>query len=312
MAGQSTGAHLRTQPFAQALRRAIDTCGQTLTWLHQRLTARGRPISIATLSSWRSGARHPESPRSLEAVAEIERILGLPENALSALIGPSRRTGRIGHPNFPWDDQSLVDAAVEMHELFGVEFPPPIRELTTHSVAEVGGNGGIAVRHMRFLLQSTSGVVTVLPLLEITPWRAIPAPTFRVVTGGRAVRFESHASGRVHGVLIELDQPLTPASTGMLEVDVIFSDDGPPVHETGHGVGRSIHELLLWIRFPSAVLPDWCNVVDEATGEPLAVTPLLLDRGGSGHVVRRGYGPGAVGIHWGYDGVEPAVPFARD
>lgn len=309
MAARTSGALRRTHPFAQALRRAIDTRGVTLTWLHETLAARGTAISMATLSSWRSGARRPEGPRSVVLVAAVELALGIPAGALSDLVGPSHRTGRIGDPRFPWDDQALEAAAMEAFEAFGADFPPPVRELTASAVTDVGPSGRISSRVTRTLLQSTADDVTSYPLLEVMPWVAIPQPTFTVLSGGRVSATFSHSSGRVHGALIGLNQPLGAGATTMLEVEVEFSPEGPALHETGHGVGRSIRELLLWIRFAPQAMPDWCNLVEEVSGQPLSATPLVLDRGGSGHASRSRFGPGALGVHWGYEGVESAVPF---
>ena len=74
-----------------ALGRALETRGLSLTALQRRLADRGHRVSAGTLSYWRSGQRLPEKPTSLDAVAEIEELLGLDAGALRSRIGPSRR-----------------------------------------------------------------------------------------------------------------------------------------------------------------------------------------------------------------------------
>ncbi|WP_298037660.1 hypothetical protein [uncultured Microbacterium sp.] len=288
-----------THPFAQALRRGIEVRGVTLTWVHDAIAAQGAPVSVATLSSWRSGARMPEGERSREAVEALEQALGMPSGALTGLIGPSRRTGRVGEVEFPWGDEQLGAAVEEVLAEFPLERPLRTRELTTQVVADVGPGLGVTQRATRSLLQSTTGVVTAIPILEVMPWASGTAPTFHAVSGGRIAQTAAHSSGRVFGAVVELDQPLTPGDTVMLETRVEFPADGPPVREVGHGAARSIRELLLWVRFTPDALPGWCNLVDDQPGEALDVTPFPLGQGGAANVVRAPWGPGALGIHWG-------------
>ncbi|MBS1675422.1 MAG: hypothetical protein JSS74_15815, partial [Actinobacteria bacterium] len=159
-------------------------------------------------------------------------------------------------------------------------------------------------------LQSTAGVITSLPIMEVMPWVAIPQPTIRVVSGGRIHQVQAHPSGRVFGAVVELDQPLVPGATTLLETEVEFSPDGPPVQETGNGVGRAIRELLIWVRFTPGFLPHWCNLVEDLPGEPIAVQPFPLGRGGAAHVVRAPFGPGALGVHWGMSGDSGTAAFS--
>ena len=85
--------------FAEALRAAIAARGVSLVWLRDRLAYRGSPVSLTTLSYWRSGDRHPEGAGSYAAIREIENLLGLPEDALASKDRsppPRRSAGRGG------------------------------------------------------------------------------------------------------------------------------------------------------------------------------------------------------------------------
>lgn len=310
VAVRQAGSQPRTHPFAQALRRAIEIRGVTLTWLREALVARSDAVSVSTLSQWRSGARLPEGERSLAVVANLETVLGVPTNSLTSLIGSSRRTGRLSEAAFPWDDEALNAAVGELLGRLDTDFPPHMRELSTQTVADVGAHGGVTVRRTRSILQATTEVVTSLPVFEVMPWTAIPQPTFRGVSGGTVSQMEAHASGRVFGAVVELEQPLIPGASTVLETEVEFSPDGPLVQETGHGVARSIRDILIWVRFQGK-LPDWCNLVEDLPGKAPTVRPIPIDKGGSMHVSRAPFGPGSLGMHWGSDISAEETPFSR-
>ncbi|MBM7772303.1 transcriptional regulator with XRE-family HTH domain [Actinokineospora baliensis] len=85
---------LATGPFSLALRLALRASGLSLDRVQYRLRERDVPISKTALSNWQSGRTRPERPESLRALAVLEDVLGLPEAALSALLGPPRPRGR--------------------------------------------------------------------------------------------------------------------------------------------------------------------------------------------------------------------------
>ncbi|MCI0689357.1 MAG: hypothetical protein L0Y54_19295 [Sporichthyaceae bacterium] len=85
---------LRTGPFERALRLAIRSRGLTLERIRVRLLERGVRTSLASLSNWQRGRCRPERARSLQAVRELEDILGLPADSLVTLLGPRRPRGR--------------------------------------------------------------------------------------------------------------------------------------------------------------------------------------------------------------------------
>lgn len=91
---------LEAGPFAPALRAAIRVRGLGLERIRYRLRSRGTPISLATLSHWQSGRCRPERTESLQALANLEEIVGVPQGALTRLLGPPRIRGpvhTVGH-----------------------------------------------------------------------------------------------------------------------------------------------------------------------------------------------------------------------
>lgn len=284
---------------AGVLRDAINARGVTLAWLQEQLRARGNAVSMATLSYWRSGARRPEGAQSLAALADIEELLGLEDSALTRLLGPSHRTGPIASARFPIDEIDLEKAVRHAYSVLGATYPDTSRELTTHSVTDVGADGAVLGCTTRSIVQATSGTIVATPFLEINPGVSTPAPLITAVSGGRIAARYSHPNGEVHGALFELDVPLTAPNTTVVEWAVTYPPDYPPAHETGHAVDRQCRELLVWTRFHPDALPDWCEE-HEQTPMGTIVTPISLNGGTSVHQHRRGFGPGALELRWGY------------
>ncbi|WP_223622998.1 hypothetical protein [Microbacterium sp. EST19A] len=295
---------LSSDAFAGALRDAINAKDVTLSWLQKQLKHRGNRVSIATLSYWRSGARRPEGVQSLAALADIEELLGLDEGDLSRQLPSTKRTGPLGPTQFPIDQQDIEKAVKDAYAALGAAYPDTSREVTTHSVTDVDAQGNVSFCSTRSVLQATSGTMTATPFLELTPGLPTPAPIFRAVSGGRIAGTYSHGAGEVHGVLFELDAPLTAPDTTMVEWSVAYPPDYPATRETGHAVARQCRELLVWVRFHPDALPDWC---EERVSTPsgVTVTPVSPGGGGSVHLVHRAFGPGAVELLWGYGPREP-------
>jgi hypothetical protein len=208
--------------FAASFRDAINARGLTLARLHEQLRARGNSVSMATLSYWRSGARRPEGAQSMAALTDIEQLLHLEPGSLTALLGTTNRTGPLGPNLFPLDEHELEEAVKDAFAALGAEYPDTSRELTTHSVTDVDAAGNVAYSITRSIVQSTVGTVSSIPFLEMTPGISTPAPFIDAVAGGRISARYSHPNGEVHGVLFELDVPLTAPSTAMVEWSVAY------------------------------------------------------------------------------------------
>ncbi|WP_404436575.1 hypothetical protein LG322_15120 [Microbacterium aerolatum] len=194
--------------FSATLRAAIDARRVTLAWLRERLAASGNPVAAATLSYWRSGARRPEGAQSLAAVEQLETLLGLDTGTLLSQIGPNQRVGPIGTPQYPLEQARLEQATTETFIALGAPAMDPGRDVSTTAVTEVAVDGSVISRTTRTLLQCTSGTITNVPYLDLTPGVRTPAPIFSVVSGGHISRRHSHPSGEVHGAMFELERPL--------------------------------------------------------------------------------------------------------
>jgi len=286
-------------PFAAAFRDAINARGVTLARLYEQLRERGNRVSMATLSYWRSGARRPEGVQSLAALADIEELLEVERGALTGLITGTNRTGPLGPTSFPIHEATLEHAVKETYAMLGATYPDTSRELTVHSVTDVGPDGSVAYAITRGIVQSTVGTITAIPFLDLTPGVRTPAPLISAVSGGRIAARHSHPSGEVHGALFELEAPLEAPKTAVVEWSIEYPDDYPPMRETGYAIARQCRELLVWTRFHPDALPDW---IEEkvSTRKGVQITPLSLEGRSSIHQVQRAFGPGTVELRWGY------------
>jgi hypothetical protein len=297
---ESSFSRSRADEFASSFRDAINARKVTLAWLHEQLRRRGNSVSMATLSYWRSGARRPEGPQSRAVLDDIEHLLSLDRGALTGLISGTNRTGPLGPNQFPIEELALEQAVKDAFAALGIDYPDTSREVTTHSVTDVGADGNIAHSVTRSVIQSTIGTITAIPFLEISPGIRTPAPIFSAVYGGKIRAQYSHPNGEVHGVLIELDAPVTAPNTAMIEWAVDYPPDYPPTRETGHAVSWQCRELLVWTRFHPDAIPVRIEERVE-TPDGIEVTPLSFEGRTYVHQVRRSFGPGAIGITWSYD-----------
>lgn len=282
--------------FAEALRAAIAARDVSLIWLRDRLAARGSPVSLTTLSYWRSGRRHPEGAGSHAAIHEIEVLLGLPEDSLTSRLGPTRRVGPLAAPVPPFEARSVNDAAEETTEALGAPHGV-FREITTQIVADVDERGVMVRRWIRMILQVTTGTVGEYPWVEVVEGYDGP-PVFSDAIGARLTRTHDHPSGTAYGVVLEFERPVTAPGTTVLEWVTDYPYDDEPTLECMHGRSRPGGELLLWVRFHPDRLPSTLEEFTDDSGSP--PVPGTVGSGTTVHTFRHSFGPGVFGLRWTY------------
>ncbi len=286
--------------FALALAAAIAQRGVSLSWLHRRLADRATPVSIATLSYWRSGIRHPEGPVSTRAVEEIEDLLGLAVGELMSLLQRSRRTSvEAAAPN-PLGDAFIEETRWLRQHLPTVR-PVEVRELSTRIDATVDGDGHVVSQRVSMLLQSISDELTELNVGDVSPSVLERTPTLSDLRGADVDRAALHPDGRVWGYRLRLDHTVPIGETIMLEYTLAGL---PPVREISHVQERSSRQTLLSVIFPTASRPDWGQVFHQTLDGAEKTAPRPIN-GSSMFVVEHGFGPGRVGLRWGYRGDAP-------
>lgn len=285
--------------FAAALRAAISERGITLSRLQQRLADDGNQISMATLSYWRSGDRQPEGAQSLSVVDGIEDRLGLVRGHLSSLLRPSTRIGPVPPPRLPFDEERENRETEETLAALGSAPQHALRDLSTHLTVRVGASGAVESVVMRSLVQATHGVISELPLIDVAPQETEVMSVISDVVGGRVDREYLHPGHLLSGVVIALDEPITTGGTTLFEFTETFPPGYPPRQSAWHATSRSARETLIWVHFHPDALPSWCEEYLETEDEYLSTMRSV--RSGAVHLARHGFGPGVLGIRWGYD-----------
>ncbi|WP_334151591.1 hypothetical protein [Microbacterium sp.] len=296
----TAGHAAETRSFSSAFSAALSASGISLSSLRRRLIARANPISTATLSYWRSGERTPEGATSLAVVDDIERLLDLPTGALVRLIPERVRLGTLHAPHNPFTEEQIRSALAETLAILDA---PPLditRELSSQVVADVAADGLLRRRTARTLIQS----VVPQPVDHVTYTLLSEVDTIErpemTVHGARIVRDHLHASGHVYAYVMQLDQPLTLGASTMIEVTMESRQEYAWQPETGAYVVRPIHDLVLWTRFHPDAVPDWIEELEQTDDTEGPVTRPLRPQP-SVHQSRRDFGPGTLGIRWGYD-----------
>ncbi|WP_435746400.1 hypothetical protein [Microbacterium sp. PMB16] len=285
--------------FSGVFAAALTASGVTLSWLQRRLVAHANPVSIATLSYWRSGERSPEGTASLAAVEDIERLLGIAPGALSSLIPERLRLGTLHNPHNPFTEALVLEALDETLELLDA---PPLditRELSTHVVSDVGADGVIHHRTAQSLIQAVAPTVDLVTYTLVSAEGTLLRPELSV-RGARVVRDHLHESQHVYAYVLQLDQPLVLGATTMIAVTMDRHDAHTAQVDTGAFVVRPIRDLVLWTRFHPDAIPDWIDELEKTDPEADMVDRPIRPRA-SIHQSRRDFGPGALGLRWGYD-----------
>lgn len=288
--------------FSEVFRAAVDSRRLSLSELHRRLRDNGNPVAISTLSSWRSGVRHPEGAQSRNALADLERILNLAPAALSSLIGPPSRTGQAPGPGEVFSDRY---ERLKVETLAALDADPVeyLREVSSSTVVQVGANGGVSEYRTRALLQATTRSVRSIPLLLVVDEDATSEPSPFVVGGGSIIHRFTHPDGGMVGARIELERPINSPNTVVLEYGFSLPDDYPPQRSVAHGTLRRTKEMILWVQFSRGAEPAWVNEFEEDAKEEREL-PRRLHEGTSTHAVRHQFGPGYFGIAWGNDSTD--------
>lgn len=295
----STPTEGRPNAFAAALRAAISERGITLSRLRRQLADDGNIVSMATLSYWRSGDRQPEGPQSLAIVEGIEDRLRLRRGHLRSLLGPSARLGVVPPPRLPFDEERENRETAETLAALRSAPQEGLRDLSTHLTVQVGTDGAVASIVMRSLVQATQGVISELPLVDVAPEETDVLSVISDVVGGRVDREHLHPGRLVSGVVIALDDPITVGDTTLFQFTETFPPGYPARQSAWHALSRPARETLIWVRFHPDAPPSWCE--EYAETEDDYVSTMRSVRSGSVHASRHGFGPGILGIRWGYD-----------
>ncbi len=285
--------------FAALLARTLAARGVSLVALQRRLADRGHRVSAGTLSYWRSGQRQPEKPASLDAVAEIEALLGLGAGALRSRIGPSRRPGPplpqvalggAAPPDVPVRD-ALRDLGLEQaaHHL---------QDLSLHVTLDVDVDGHMTRQTVRTMLRATaSGAQRWYHVIFAEKPLPEPLVLDRVVGARLGATVGRPEVGLVASELV-LPRPLEVGETVIVETSTRLVDLGERDTTYLHHIDRRMSEVVIWVRFDPAALPRRCTQTVRPLDRPAVETAVGLGGLDTAHVAVRSFGPGSVGLTW--------------
>lgn len=286
-------------PFPDALRVAISQRGVSLEWLRGKLTELGTPVSVATLSYWRSGRSQPEHQTSLDALGTLEELLYLPTGHLRSRLRPSRRPGpRRGSKSLgelmggsesvrqalraldydPDDYESMVETSTQV--TLDVDARGRGRSAVTRSVWKALRDGAQGQPFV-FRMEEDSGSV----------------PDFRAISGCSIGKSHVDLDTGTFATEVLLERPLTTGETAISEHEVVVPVDATPDTFFEIHLTRRVSQAMLWIRFDADRLPVHCQAyTEDARTRDSQV--LSLRGSTSAHHVVRNVGPGKIGIHW--------------
>lgn len=303
-AGHEVDALLRTGPFHDALRAAIDRSGLTLDRLRERLARRGIHVSLASLSYWRQGRSRPERPDSLRAVGAIEMILGLPRHSLEALLGPPRPRGRwVGRAIASKRYGNLLEPASALAETVDALVGQSDGRLRPHFIDEsavLDRTGAIRQIRCRQVVRAIADD----PDRHVAVYCEEPgtdptAMAFVALENCRVGRVRRHATAPIIAAELLFDRTLRTGQTHLFEYKVTVTDGKPTsVYRRAFRYPSDIY--VLSVRFHRGRLPVRCTSYlqqgedpEHAVGEELHLSP-----GHIVHISTSDVAPGVLGIEW--------------
>lgn len=273
--------------FAAALAEAIERRGVALSWVRDRLVARGTPVSLAALSYWRSGQREPEREVSLEAVAELEVLLDLEPGALSRRL---RGRERAGGP-VPFD--SLIDQSAASDERGETD----VDRVLVHQYVDVGADRRITRRRvLQVHVAAVDGPEAVTLYLGPAVVKDGAVARVEPVSGCRVGETRTLPSGS-RAVRLEFDRPLVRGESVATEVEIVGADSPQPAAQAGVAAEQRLEECMVWVRFHPDALPSRC-FVSFSEGELEHEWEVALDGSTGVHHRQTSFGPGVCLVRW--------------
>jgi len=284
--------------FAVAFAQALERRAVSLAWLHHRLAECGHPVSPAALSYWRSGRSQPERGTSRDALVEIEGLLLLAPGTLVDRLGPSRRPGpkpaertlRELYAETPGMEDAL--RALDFEGLYD-----ELVEVVRHIIMDVDADGRARRLHVRAAMQARRDDARRTPLV-LTVDDVGRRPSFVPVAGCSIGREVVDPAGRVYAAELLLDRSMTRNETCLYELDVELPE---PIDDVciDHYAARRLHSLVVWVRFHPDRLPAHVERYTQL-GDREISEKLELGGATTAHAMARGFGPGILGLRWGW------------
>lgn len=305
--GQHPSAEL--PQFARALRDAIGSRGIGLQRIADRLRERGTPVSIATLSYWQAGRSEPARESSMAAIAELEDILGLPQQALLSLIGsmPSasaRPRGRRVRREDLWPEFRRLDEDLARMSAPGGD---RLTKLLTADRFEIGADARDYVHRVHHVVRAEADDVDRVFYVRGIDDEAdqLVAQVVTPVRGCTLGRVQANPETGFFVAEMLLSRRLARGETATVEWEATFDQPGRPGTQFSRRYATPVASALIEVRFAHGVQPERCEQFTVLNGVAQR-KDLPLDAEGAAHAFVTNFGPGEFGVRWG-----ETAPFGR-
>lgn len=291
--------------FATALRAALDASGLGLESVQRRLAQRGVSISVATLSYWQTGARTPGRRASLEVVAHLEALLGLPGGELVSRVPAPRprgpvapRTDEVTLPRFAARD--VVRRITET-----VENPDSLLlgRISHHDEVVIGADRRLASARSRIVGRAEADGLTGMGITQFLDDHTAGTPRL-IVHGGGSVGHEivDH-DHRVVGVRLDYDVPLRRGDAVLIDYELGTEGAGPRDTSYDASCSLPVREYLLVVKFRTDDVPARVESYQlHGDGTPLHPRRRVQpDHRGHAVLLALDCPPGTVGMAWSWD-----------
>ncbi|MDA2803949.1 helix-turn-helix domain-containing protein [Nocardiopsis suaedae] len=297
---QTTMELLRTGPFHEALRAAVQDSGLTLEGLQRRIHRRGVRVSLTALSYWRQGRSRPERPDSLRALRAIEEILRLPDGSLPALLGPPRPRGRWARRAGRGDVGPGGFATAPPGPGAPVACDTALRAFCQLDSVRVGADRSIRRVGTRMVLRALDdGPEQCTVVYSGEP--GVPPSAIRpeAVEGCTVGRVRRHPHDPLVAAELLFDRALHAGQTHLIEYAFTITD--PTASRDFRRAFRyPAQTYVLDVRFDPGALPSRCFRFSQSNPASPEVVEGELDPApcGSVHIAEHGMGGGVLGIGW--------------
>lgn len=287
--------------FAPELRAAIKRSGLTLTVISQRLRARNRPVSVATLSNWQSGRSLPGGDQSLGVVAALEELLGRPPDSLADLVGGPRLQGRavqemsfVGRPS----SREVFQEALEALGFASAQ--QYAHERVIHQLAIIDSTQSVQRFEHRITVRALESGTCRLPAVHVLGQNEPNiAPRYIATEGCTIGRRVAWPRRRAYGVEFLLDGRLDAGQVATFAYRVEMHASATDVTGSMYSVPRPANDVLLEVEFRGPRRPLDCERY-RRTDAGETVSSLRLDHRDRLQISEARFGPGTFGLRWSW------------
>ncbi|MCE1179505.1 MAG: hypothetical protein LWW86_10835 [Micrococcales bacterium] len=287
--------------FADALSEAVRSRGLPLDRIQRRLSGAGVPVSVATLSYWQSGRSVPRRARSLEAVAELERILEVAPGTLTSLVLPPGAA----RPRTLESQQDLVpgsDAVLEIIAGLGLGPQVDFVQVSAHDTLHIDAERRESVLATRSLSRCERDGADRWPVVFGQDSLQPGAPVLEAVSGCRLGRVVSLPDAHLTVAEMIAPRPFEHGELMLSEHLVRWAPSGSPSFRWERAFIDRVREFVAEVRFDPAALPARAfaystDEIGRTTPGTLPERPVPLD-GGFVQTVTLDAPAGVYGIRW--------------